>query len=124
MNTRKAAMRVGSIFLKVAVFILICLGLICLGQTTYKYTHAVFSEKAMEEEPGRTVKIRIPEDVSSEKLAQVLEDNGLIEDAGVFKMQMKMADFGDTVKAGTYELNTSMKPSEMFKILSETNEDE
>lgn len=124
MNTRKAAMRVGSICLKVAVFILICLGLVYLGQTTYKYTHAVFSEEAMEEEPGRAVKIRIPEDVSSEKLAQVLEDNGLIEDAGVFKMQMKMADFGDTVKAGTYELNTSMKPSEMFKILSETNEDE
>ena len=123
MNARKAALRVGSIFLKVAVFILICLGIVSLGQTTYRYTHAVFSEKAVEEAPGRAVKITIPEDVSSKKIAEVLEENGLVEDAAVFKVQMKMADFTDTVKAGTYELNTSMKPSEMFKILSQTNED-
>lgn len=124
MNTRKAAMRVGSICLKVAIFVLICLGIVYLGQTTYRYTHAVFSEEAMEAKPGRAVKISIPEDVSSSKLAEVLEENGLIEDAGVFKIQMKVADFGDTVKAGTYEMNTSMTPTEMFKILSETNEDE
>ncbi len=123
MNTRKAVLQVGSICLKVAVFILICFGLISLGRITYKYTHAVFSEEAFEEAPGRTVKVNIPEDVSAGRLAEVLEENGLIEDAGVFKLQMRMADFGDTVKAGSYELNTSMTPSEMFKILSETNED-
>ena len=124
MNTRKAAMRVGSICLKVAIFILICLGLVHLGQTTYKYTHAVFSEEAMEEAPGRAVKLTIPEEVSAKKFANVLEENGLIEDSKVFLVQMKMAKFGDKVKAGTYELNTSMKPSEMFKILSKANGDE
>lgn len=124
MNTRKAAMRVGSICIKVAIFILICLGLVYLGQTTYKYTHAVFSEEAMEEAPGRVIKLTIPETVSAKKFAKVLEENGLIEDSGIFLVQMKMAKFGDTVKAGTYELNTSMKPSEMFKILSKANEDE
>lgn len=124
MNTRKAAMRVGSICIKVAIFILICLGLVYLGQTTYKYTHAVFSEESMEEAPGRVVKLTIPEEVSVKKFAKVLEENGLIEDSGVFLVQMKMAKFGDTVKKGTYELNTSMKPSEMFKILSKANEDE
>lgn len=123
MNTRKAALQVGSICLKVVVFIMICLGLISLGQMTYRYTHAVFSEEALDEKPGRDVKINVPEDVSAGKFAEVLEENGLIDDAGVFKLQMKMADFGDTVKAGIYELNTSMVPSEMFKILSETNED-
>ncbi|MEE1015462.1 MAG: endolytic transglycosylase MltG [Lachnospiraceae bacterium] len=124
MNTRKAAMRVGSICLKVAIFILICLGIVYLGQMTYHYTHAVFSDEAFEEEPGRVVKLNIPEDISSKKLSEVLEENGVIEDAGIFRIQMKMADFGDTVKAGAYELNTSMTPTEIFKILSETNEDE
>ena len=123
MNTRKAVLRVGGICLRAAVFILICLGLVSLGKTTYRYTHAVFSEEAYEEAPGRTVRLNIPEDVSSKRLAQVMEDNELIEDAGVLRVQMKMADFQDTVKAGTYELNTSMTPREMFKILSETNED-
>ena len=124
MNTRKAVLRVGGICLRVAVFILICLGLVSLGRTTYRYTHAVFSEEAYEEAPGRTVRLNIPEDVSSKRLAQVMEDNELIEDAGVLRVQMKMTDFQDTVKAGTYELNTSMTPREMFKILSETNEDQ
>lgn len=124
MNARKAVRRTGSICIKVAVFVLICLGLVYLGQTTYQYTHAVFSEAAMEEKPGRNVKITIPEDVSAKKFAEVLEKNGLIESATVFQIQMKMASFGETVKAGTYELNTSMKPGEIFEILSETNEDE
>jgi UPF0755 protein len=123
MNTRKAVLRVGSICLKVAVFVLICFGLVSLGQTTYRYTHAVFSEEAFEEAPGKDIRIEIPEDVSAERFAQILEEKGLIEDAKIFKLQMKMADFGNTVKAGTYDLNTSMKPSQMFKLLSKANED-
>ena len=123
MNTRKAVIRVGSICLKVAVFVLICFGLVSLGQTTYRYTHAVFSEEAFEEAPGKDIRIEIPEDVSAEKFAQILEEKGLIEDAKIFKLQMKMADLENTVKAGTYDFNTSMKPSQMFKILSKANED-
>ena len=123
MNTRQAVIRVGSICLKVAVFVLICFGLVSLGQTTYRYTHAVFSEEALEEAPGKDIRINIPEDVSIGRFAQVLEENGVIEDAKIFKLQMKMADFGNTVKAGTYDLNTSMTPSQMFKLLSKANED-
>ena len=123
MTTQKAVMRVASICLKVIVFIVIILGIVSLGQTTYRYTHAVFSDAALEEEPGKMVRVKIPEDVNGKQLAKVLEENGLIEDANVFVIQMKMADFGETVKAGTYELSTSMPPSEMFKILS-SNGDE
>ena len=123
MNTRKAVLRVGSICLKVAVFVLICFGLVSLGQTTYRYTHAVFSEEALEEAPGRYVHIEVAEDVSVEKFAQILEEKGIIEDAKIFKLQMKMSDYEGTVKAGTYELNTSMKPSQILKILSKANED-
>ena len=123
MTTQKAVMRVASICLKVIVFIVIILGIVSLGQTTYRYTHAVFSDAALEEEPGKLVRVKIPEDVNGKQLAKVLEENGLIEDANVFVIQMKMADFGETVKAGTYELSTSMPPSEMFKILS-SNGDE
>lgn len=120
MDTRKAAMRTGSICLKVALFVLIVLGIVYLGQTTYQYTRAVFSDEAYEAEPGKNATIKIPADITSKELAEILEENGLIEDAVVFGYQMKMADFGDTVKAGEYELSSSMTPSEMFQILSET----
>ena len=50
MTTQKAVMRVASICLKVIIFIVIVLGIVSLGQTTYRYTHAVFSDEAIEEE--------------------------------------------------------------------------
>lgn len=121
MNARKAAAHVGIICLKVAVYVAIVLGLIYLGQTTYYYTHAVFANEAFEEAPGKTVKLTISETVSGKELARVLEENGLIEDSKVFQIQMKMAGFGQTIEADTYELNTSMPPSELIKILSETD---
>lgn len=124
MNTRKAALQVGSICLKVAVFVLICLGIVYLGQSAYHYTHAVITDEALETAPGKNVMIQISEDVSMKKLAEVLEENGLIEDAFIFRIQTKLFDGPETVKAGGYELNTSMKPSEMLKILSQTDEDE
>ena len=76
MNTRKAVLHVGSICLRVAVFVAIVLGMIYLGQTTYHYTRAVFSDEAFEEAPGKTVKVTISESVSGKTLAKVLEKNG------------------------------------------------
>lgn len=121
MDTRKAVLHVGIICFRVILFVALILGLVYLGQTTYKYTRAVFSDEAFEEAPGKTVKITISESVSGKQLAKVLEENGLIENALVFQLQMKMAGFGERVEADTYELNTSMQPSELFKILSGTD---
>ena len=121
METRKAVMHVGAICLRVAVFVAIVLAMIYLGQTTYKYTRAVFGNEAFDEAPGKSVKITISEPISGKALADVLEKNGLIENSMVFQIQMKLAGFGNTVAADTYELNTSMPPSELFKILSETS---
>ena len=123
MNTRKAALRVGAICLKVAIFIAIVLTIVYMGQTAFRLTHAIFSDAAYEEAPGKTVRVKISEDISGKKLANVLEDNGLIEDSLVFQIQMKMAGFSGNVKAGTYELNTSIDPSEMFVILSKNAEE-
>ena len=121
MDVRKAAAHVGAICLKLALYVAIILGLIYLGQTTYYYTHAVFANQACEEAPGKTMKVTISEDVSEKELAKVLEKNGLIENSLVFRIQMKMAGFGQMIEADTYELNTSMTPSELIKILSETD---
>lgn len=122
MDARKAAVHVGAICLKVALYVAIALGLIYLGQTTYYYTHAVFGNQAYEEAPGKKVKVTISEEVSGKELSKVLEQNGLIEDALVFQLQMKMAGFGETVEADTYELNTSMTPNELIEILSGADE--
>ena len=71
MNTRKAAMRIAFICLKVAMLVLIVLGTIYLGQTTYQYSRAVFSDAAYEEEPGKNAKISIPQDISEKDFAEI-----------------------------------------------------
>ena len=123
MTTRKAVLRVATILYRVVLTVVIVLGIIYMGQSTYRFTRAVFSDAAIESEPGRSVKIQIKEDVSTKKLAEVLETHGLVDSALVFQIQMKMESFEGPVKAGSYELNTSMSPSKMLKVLSETNED-
>ena len=124
METRKAAMQAGAVCLKVGIYIMIVLGIIYMGQTTYRYTRAVFCNAAYETAPGTTVRVSIPEDVSSDYLADVLEKQGIVEDSFVLKLQMKMQNFQGTVEAGDYELNTSMKPSEIFAVLSGAYEEE
>ena len=124
MTTQKAVMRVATILYRVVLTVAIILAIVYMGQTSYRFTRAVFSDSAMEEEPGRDVKISIKEEVGTKKLAEVFEKNGLVENALVFRIQMKMKSFEDTVKPGNYEMNTSMSPSEMLKVLSETNEDD
>lgn len=123
MTTQKAVLRAATILFRVVLTVVIVLGIIYMGQTTYRFTHAVFCDAAIEEAPGRAVKIQIKEEISAKKLAQVLEENGLVENALVFQLQMKLEDFEGTVQPGSYELNTSMSPSSMLKVLSETDED-
>ena len=123
MTTQKAVLRVASILYRVVFTVVIVLALVYVGQSTYRFTRAVFSDAAIEEAPGRSVKIQTKEEVSTKKLAQVLEDNDLVENALVFRIQMKMENFEGPVQPGSYELNTSMSPSKMLKVLSETNED-
>jgi UPF0755 protein len=124
METRKAALHVGAICLRVGLFVMIVLGVVYLGQTTYRYTRAVFSDEAYEEEPGTRMKVTVPEGAGAKALAKVLEEQGIIKDAKVFQLQMKLNNAEDSMKAGTYELSTSMKPSEILEILSgEVKED-
>ena len=85
MTTRKAVLRVAAILYRVVLTVVIVLGIIYMGQSTYRFTRAVFSDAAIESEPGRSVKIQIKEDVSTKKLAEVLETHGLVDSALVLR---------------------------------------
>ena len=47
-----------------------------------------------------------------------LYEKGLISDEKIFYFQVKLSDYKDKFKAGTYSLNTGMKPTDMMKILA------
>lgn len=116
----------GLFLLRLALLILVVVGIFKVGEYAYTYCYSVVSDTAAEEEPGRDVSVSVTSDMSAGKVAKLLERKGLIKSADVFKIQMKVTGYEDKIQPGEYVLNTSMRPREMLKILAgeETEEDE
>ena len=116
----------GLFLLRLALLILVVVGIFKVGEYAYTYCYSVVSDTAAEEEPGRDVSVSVTSDMSAGKVAKLLERKGLVKSADVFKIQMKVTGYEDKIQPGKYVLNTSMRPKEMLKILAgeETEEDE
>ena len=116
----------GLFLLRLALLILVVVGIFKVGEYAYTYCYSVVSDTAAEEEPGRDVSVSVTSDMSAGKVAGLLERKGLVKIADVFKIQMKVTGYEDKIQPGKYVLNTSMRPREMLKILAgeETEEDE
>ena len=115
----------GLFLLRLALLILVVVGIFKVGEYAYTYCYSVVSDTAAEEEPGRDVSVSVTSDMSAGKVAKLLERKGLVKSADVFKIQMKVTGYEDKIQPGKYVLNTSMRPREMLKILAgeETEED-
>ena len=116
----------GLFLLRLALLILVVVGIFKVGEYAYTYCYSVVSDTAAEEEPGRDVSVSVTSDMSAGKVAKLLERKGLVKSADVFKIQMTVTGYEDKIQPGKYVLNTSMRPREMLKILAgeETEEDE
>ena len=116
----------GLFLLRLALLILVVVGIFKVGEYAYTYCYSVVSDTAAEEEPGRDVSVSVTSDMSAGKVAKLLERKGLVQSADVFNIQMKVTGYEDKIQLGKYVLNTSMRPREMLKILAgeETEEDE
>lgn len=103
-----------------ALFIAIAVSIIATaGTKAYTFGNRIFNEKSIDTaDNAKIVDVTISSGISAKKLASQLYDKGLIDDKAVFYFQVKLSDYKDQFKDGTYSLNTSMKPTEMMKILS------
>lgn len=118
MNTKKAALTVLSIALKIVVFAVLVLVLLRVGTIAYEYGHAVFEEEALDEPPGRTITVTVEEGASAQDIARLLEHEGLVDDWKLFYLQILCSKYADTMQPGTYELSTAMKPRELMAVMS------
>jgi UPF0755 protein len=62
----------------------------------------------------------VSNDLSDMELAKLLAQKGLVKDANVFFVQLKLSD--DEVVSGVYELNTAMSASEMISAMSDSGD--
>lgn len=106
--------RITKLLLSVVVIMIVYIGAL----TAYDFGYRIFAEKPMSSAPGQEIVVIIKEGMGTGAVANMLEDQGLIRDATIFKIQNKLSHYSGGFLAGTYTLNTSMDNDEIMAVLS------
>ena len=77
----------------------------------------------MDDEPGRDVSVTLSQGMDTGEMARLMERKGLVEDAGIFRIQIILSGYEDKLQEGTYVLNTSMSPRQMLEVMAGEAED-
>lgn len=88
------------------------------------FGYNVFADIPMDLSPGYTKKVTISEGTSEWELAQSLQQEGIVEDAKVFYVQLILSENKENWKPGIYDLNTSMHAEEIIATLAGIIEEE
>lgn len=95
------------------------------GNKAYSFGHNIFNEEAVTTQANaREVSVTVTASDTSKCIAKTLYNKGLVKDETIAYLQIVLSDYKDKFQAGTYELDTSMKPSEMFEIMCKTTAEE
>lgn len=98
----------------IVVILMLVYAAVNLAGISYDFGYRVFTEGAIDPEPGREITITITPDMSSSDLAKLLEERGLVRDAKLFLIQLKLSAYAKAVLPGTYQLTTAMDPKEII----------
>ena len=106
------SLSLNALFIAIAVVVVVM-----FGTKAYTFGNNIFNEKSVDTvDNAKVVEVTIADGVTAKKLASQLYEKGLISDEKIFYFQL--SDYKDKFKAGTYSLNTGMKPTDMMKILA------
>ncbi len=109
---------------KIALMIALVILVYNLGLKAYDFGYRIFAEKPVEIGAGRFVSVSIVDGKSVSEIGDILEEKGLIRDAGLFYFQVMFSEYKDELKPGVYQLSTGMTPYEMMEIMSASEETE
>lgn len=109
---------VGMLF-HVAIVIIAVLLIRQYAEKCYNFGYRILKEPPVTTVgEGKKITITISEGVTPKSLAEVLESKGLIRDSKLFIAQFYASEYKDEIKAGTYELTSSMTAEEMFAVMA------
>lgn len=118
MERKEALTRVLFLVMKLFLAVVIVFFLYTLGQKAYQFGFRVFAQEAVSQPPGKDVAFVYEEGTSPRRLADMLADKGLVQDANVFYVQLLLSQEKDKLQPGNYVLNTSYTPDEILKVLA------
>lgn len=122
----KLTLKISSFILRLLlniIFIILIVVLVIYGsRTAFNFTYRLYGPVALENEPGRTIPIRINEGESSMDIASKLELNRVIVDKYSFYFKVKLQDM--VIMPGTYRVNSSMTYDEILDIITDYSNSE
>ena len=124
MNSKEVVISVFSTVFKIVLAIIIVMLVYKWSLQAYDYGQRVFNEPPMSVGSGRVISVVVKEGDTAKEIGAMLEKNGLIRDAMLFRIQEMLSAYKGELLPGTYELNTSMTTEEMMEIMSMQVEEE
>ncbi|MCR4740780.1 MAG: endolytic transglycosylase MltG [Lachnospiraceae bacterium] len=117
MKARELAVSFIGTVIRIAIIVVAAMFIYNLGKQAYDFGFRIFTEKPVDEEPGRDVIVTVTEAEGLTDIAKILEEKGLCRDWKLFFLQAKMSEYKDDIVPGTYTLNTSMDTDKMLMKL-------
>ena len=118
MNVNKAVLKFVKIGITVLLSLIIIYATINVGLIAFDFGYRIFTEPAMEADPGTDVVVIIDESMDGSDIGKELESKGLVRDALLFQLQLKLSAYDGKINPGTYILNTSMTAKDMMMAMS------
>jgi UPF0755 protein len=122
MNGKEFLGAISSTIIKIAIAAAVIMVVFRLAIYAYNFGFQIFADQPVSSGDGRTVSVIVSDGLSDMELSKLLEQKGLVSDANVFFVQLKLSD--DEVVSGAYELNTAMTAAEMLEVMSGGNQEE
>lgn len=117
MNNRKTSQGFANISLKILKYVVMIIVAVIFATSAFDFGSKVFYSQGMEPSPGTDMTFTVEKDTTIKELGEMLEEYGVIEDAGVFRVQ-SMVHNVKSIEPGTYSFNTSQNGEEIFKVIT------
>ncbi len=122
----KITLRISSFILRfllnVIFFVLVIAFVIYGSRKAFDFTYQLYGPVSLDEEPGRTVPIKINKGESTMDVAAKLELNRVIADKYSFYVKTKIHK--KVIMPGTYLVNSSMTYDEVLDIITDYSKSE
>lgn len=106
---------------RIVKVILITLLLLIVVVIVGGYLYVTNALSPVDEQNTETVEITVPIGSSSNEIAIILQENGIIHNAEIFRLYMRSQNLGE-LQAGYYDFNQAMDADQVISVLNEGGE--
>ena len=118
MDTNKVIFKFIKIAFSIMIALIILYGTVRIAVVAYDFGYRVFTEAPMDADAGKRVRVTIEPGMSGKEIGELLVEKGLIRDANLFVLQMKLSIYDGKILPGEYILETTMTANEMMAAMA------